>query len=172
MNKKIKTILLLLFLTFYTAIPSAGVVLKAGISLSDKVPKGFFGSWKITSVMTYSNNDKIFNEITTDYWNLSKHGDVITLSNPFSGAESSVKVEEVAGNQIKFTHITQNSNAKMIETPVLTLNGENFYGTDKIIIERYKYGTKVSTDVVIYKITATKLNGSSLNELLSRIYTH
>lgn len=158
--------LLFIFLIFFIFQPSfpafaEGMVLKAGVSLSDQLPQGFFGSWKIVSVMTYSNNKKIFNEVTTDYWNLSKQNDVITLSNPVSGAEASVTVEDVKGNQIKFTHVTKGRNAKMTETPTLTLNGENFHGTDKIIIEKYKYGEKVSTDVVVYKITATKLSGNS-----------
>lgn len=159
---KILFICLIVFL-FYPVCPvlAEGMVLKAGVSLSDRVPQGFFGSWKIVSVMTYSNNKKIFNEVTTDYWNLSKQDDVITLSNPVSGAEASVTVEDVKGNQIKFTHVTKGRNAKMTETPTLTLNGENFHGTDKIIIEKYKYGEKVSTDVVVYKITATKLSGNS-----------
>ncbi len=141
------------------------MMLKTGISLSDQVPKGFFGSWKITSVMTYSNNPKIFNEVTTDYWNLSKEGDVITLSNPISGAQASVTVEDVQGNRIKFTHITKGKNAKMTEMPDLTLNGENFSGTDKIIIEKYKYGEKISEDIVEYKITAEKMYGNSAQSI-------
>lgn len=144
---------------------SDAMTLKTGISLSDKVPKGFFGSWKITSVMTYSNNPKIFNEVTTDYWNLSKTGDVITLSNPVSGAEASVTVEEVQGNKIKFTHVTEGKAAKMTETPTLTLNGENFSGTDRIVIEKYKYGKKISEDIVEYKITAEKMYGNSAQSI-------
>ena len=49
----------------------------------------------------------------------------------------------------------------MTETPTLTLNGENFSGTDKIVIEKFKNGEKISEDVVIYKITAKKLSGNS-----------
>lgn len=165
--------LIALFLIFLFWIPaqnacSESMVLKAGVSLSDRVPQGFFGSWKIKSVMTYSNNKKIFNEETTDYWNLSKVDDVITLTNPISGAEASVTLEDVKGNQIKFTHVTKGKNAKMTETPTLTLNGENFSGTDKIIIEKYKYGEKISEDVVIYKITAQKISGSSATSILGR----
>ena len=99
-------VLIFLFIVPALQVNAEGMVLKGGVSLSDKVPKGFFGTWKIKSVMTYSNNKKIFNEQTTDYWNLSKDGDVITLSNPVLGAEASVTVEDVQGNQIKFTHIT------------------------------------------------------------------
>lgn len=156
---------LMLFLILIFWLPAgyshAQTLLKTGISLSDQVPKGFFGSWKIISVMTYSNNSKIFNEVTTDYWNLSKENDVITLSNPVSGAEASVNIEDVKGNRIKFTHVTRGKNATMTETPTLTLNGENFSGTDKIVIEKFKNGEKISEDVVIYKITAKKLSGNS-----------
>lgn len=162
--------LLLLLLIFLLWMPAQrsfaeSMLLKAGVSLSDQVPKGFFGSWKITSTMTYSNNPKIFNEVTTDYWNLSKVNDVITLTNPNSGAEASVTVEDVKGNQIKFTHVTKGRNAKMTETPTLTLNGENFSGTDKIVVEKYKYGELISSDVVIYKIKAQKLSGNSAQSI-------
>lgn len=166
MNKnKILLTTLLLFLIHIPQISVNAMTLKAGVSLSDQVPKGFFGSWKITSVMTYSNNAKIFNEITTDYWNLSKVGDVITLTNPISGAEASVTVEDVKGNRIKFTHVLKGKNAKMTETPDLTLNGENFSGTDKIVIEKYQYGEKISEDIVIYKITAKKISGNSAKSI-------
>ena len=151
---------LFLFFVQTTVLPANSMVLQAGVSLSEQVPDGFFGSWKITSVMTYSSNPKIFNETTTDYWNLSKVGDVITLTNPVSGAKASVTVEEVKGNRITFSHEIKGRNGKMIETPSLTLNGENFHGTDKIVIEKYKYGELVSSDTVVYKITAEKLTGS------------
>ena len=48
----------------------------------------------------------------------------------------------------------------MTETPTLTLNGENFYGTDKIVIEKFKDGKKISTDIVVYKIQAHKISGN------------
>lgn len=166
MKKTLLTIILTFILFSQTAPANAeSMVLKAGVSLSDQVPQGFFGSWKITSVMTYSNNKKIFNETSTDYWNLSKVGDVITLTNPVSGAEASVTVEDVKGNRITFTHVTKGRNATMTETPTLTLNGENFSGTDKIVVEKYKYGELISSDTVIYNIKAEKLSGNSLKSI-------
>lgn len=167
MNKL--TIILLLFIFVYPLqyACAENLVLKAGVSMSDRVPKGFFGTWKINSTMTYTNNKEIFNEETLDFWNLSKAGDVITLANPFSGARASVTVEDVKDNQITFTHTTENKNAKMTETPTLTLSGENFYGTDKIVIEKFKDGKKISTDIVVYKIQAQKISGSSLNLFMS-----
>ena len=55
----------------------------------------------------------------------------------------------------------------MTETPTLTLNGENFYGTDKIVIEKYKNGKKISTDIVVYNIKAKKLIGNSAASILT-----
>lgn len=142
------------------------LVLQAGVSLSDQVPKALFGTWKITSKMTYSNNPDMFNEKSIDFWNLSKSGDVITLTNPISGAQASVTVEDVNGNQVKFTHVTKNKTAKMTETPTLRLNGENFSGTDKIIVEKYKDGKIISKDTVIYSIIAEKISGESASTIL------
>lgn len=161
MRKILYIFLFLLIFTPTIEVKAENMTLQAGVSMSDKVPKGFFGTWEIQSTISYTNNKKIFNETTTDYWNLSKVDDVITLTNPVSGAEASVTVEDVVGNQIKFTHVTKHKNAKMTETPTLTLNGENFYGTDKIVIEKYKNGEKISTDIVVYNIKAKKLMGNS-----------
>ena len=107
----------------------------------------------------------LFTEKSTDYWNLSKEDDVITLSNPVSGAIASVTVEEVKNNQITFTRRKTDRNENVTETPTLTLNGENFSGTDKIVIEKYQYGEKISEDIVIYKITAKKISGNSAKSI-------
>ena len=161
-----KRALIMIFSVLIIGMPVvAETVIRGGVELSDRVPKGFFGTWKVTSVQTYTNNPMLFTERSTDYWNLSKTGDVITLSNPVSGAEASVTVEEVQGSKIKFTHVTEGKAAKMTETPTLTLNGENFSGTDRIVIEKYKYGKKISEDIVEYKITAEKMYGNSAQSI-------
>lgn len=163
--KKLIVILISLFL-----IPSfaLAMVIKGGVELSSQVPKGFFGTWQVTSVQTYTNNDKLFTGTSSDFWNLSKVNDVITLSNPVSGALASVSMDEVDGNKIKFTRTSSSKSEKVRETPTLTLEGENFYGTDKIIIEKYKFGELVSTDIVEYKITGKKVSGDSASAMLSK----
>lgn len=167
--KKIIVFLTLFIMFLGGILPANPTTLKAGISLSDSVPEGFFGSWKITSVMIDSTNPKMFNETSKDFWNLSKSYDVITLSNPFSGAEASVTVEDVKNNQIKFSHVSKSKDAKMIETPTITLDGKSFYGTDEIIVEKYKNGTLVSKDMVTYKITAEKVS-SNAEKALEQIF--
>jgi len=141
-----------------------GTVIQGGVSLSDQIPKGFFGTWHIASIQTFTSNPMLFTGAGTDFWNLSKVGDVITLSNPVSGATASVTIEEVNGNQIKFVRTSENQSEKVIETPTLILDGENFYGTDKIVIEKYKFGELVGTDTVEYRIKAKKISGNSAGE--------
>ncbi len=155
--KKLFLILVFLFNMTILSAFAEGMVIQGGISLSSQVPKGFFGTWRITSIQTYTNNPRLFTGEGVDYWNLSKVDDVITLSNPVSGARASVTVEEVNGNQIRFIRTSDNKSERVVETPTLTLEGENFYGTDKIVIEKYKYGELVRTDIVEYRIRATKV---------------
>lgn len=158
-------VLILMIICFCMPVFSETVI-RGGVELSDMVPKGFFGTWKVTSVQTYTNNPLLFTERSTDYWNLSKEDDVITLSNPVSGAVASVTVKDVKNNQITFTRRKKDRNENVTETPTLTLNGENFSGTDRIVIEKYKYGELVSTDIVEYKIDAVKVSGDGAGKIL------
>lgn len=162
-----KRALIMIFSVLIIGMPVvAETVIRGGVELSDRVPKGFFGTWKVTSVQTYTNNPMLFTERSTDYWNLSKEDDVITLSNPVSGAIASVTVKEVKNNQITFTRRKTESNENVTETPTLTLNGENFSGTDRIVIEKYKYGELISTDIVEYRIDAVKVSGDGAGKIL------
>ena len=167
MKKIYKTFISLMFFTMLITNISEAVVLKAGVSLTNQVPQEFYGSWKIYSKINYSNNPKLFNEQTIDFWNFSKINDVISITNPISGANASITIEDVEGNKIKFKHTIKLKNAIMTETPTLTLNGENFFGTDKIVIEKFKHGKKISEDVVIYNITAEKISGYSAETFFS-----
>ena len=174
---KLKTKILVIFaisVIFTIFISNCGgfaqnTVIKGGVSLSNQVPKGFFGTWKVTSVQIYTNNPSLFTGESIDYWNLSKENDVITLSNPVSGAQASVTLEEVDGNRIKFLRKQDKKDEKVRETPILTLDGENFYGTDKIVIEKYKYGEHIRTDIVEYKISAQRVSGSSARDIFSKM---
>lgn len=162
-----KRILLIIFLLVTVVMPVyCESVIRGGVSMSDRVPGGFFGTWKVTSVQTYTNNPMLFTERSTDYWNLSKEGDVITLSNPVSGAVASVTVNEVRGDSITFTRKKKDRNENVTETPTLTLKGEKFFGTDRIVIDKYRYGELVSTDIVEYRIDAVRVSGDGAEKIL------
>ena len=56
---------------------------------------------------------------------------------------------------------------KVVEVPQITLNGENFYGTDTILIKTYKNGT-YSNEVVKFKIKGVKESGARVTDLISK----
>lgn len=142
------------------------VVLKASVSV-DKVPHGFFGTWKVTSTQQSSTNPFINTGESVDYWNLSRVGDVLILSNPVSAARAQVTLQSVRGNTIKFEKISKSVDETAYETPVLKLQGENFTGSDTVVIEKYKYGKLIKTDKIEFKIRGEKVSGSTLKELLN-----
>ena len=165
--KKFLTIIIILITVQTITFCQESVLLQTGISMTDQVPTQFFGTWKITSTINNTSNRKIFNEKTTDIWNLAKVNDVIILTNPISGAQTTLTIQDVKNYQIKFTHTSQNKIGKMTETPNLILDGENFYGTDKIVLEKFKNGEKISEDYVVYNITAQKISGMDIKSFFS-----
>ncbi len=146
---------------------SGGITIRGSISLSDSVPSGFYGCWKVSSVRVKTTNPNAFGKYGSDLWNLSKSGDVITLSNPVSGASASVLVSEVNGNTVKFSKVSKDVDEESIETPILTLDGDNFSGIDKIVIRNYKNGKFVSEDSVEYQVKAVKVSGNTIPEIFS-----
>jgi len=142
--------------------------LKASISLTQQVPAELFGTWKVVSIQTSCSNPLLNVPFSIDEWNLSRLNDVITLSNPQTGATASVKIDEVNKNTVKFTKSSFSETEHAFETPTITINGENFVGTDKIVIENYKYGKHVSTDVWIFQVKAKKISGASTGQILKR----
>ena len=160
---------IILFLTCFVG--SAGFAqepLQASISMQDKLPAEFFGTWRVVSIQTYCSNPLLNTPYSLDIWNLSRVNNVITLTNPQTGAIASVKIDEVQKNTVKFTREEVSNTERVIETPTITINGENFVGTDKIIVENYKFGSLVSTDTWTFTVKAKKISGASVQNILKK----
>ena len=67
-------------------------VLRATVS-KDEIPKGFFGTWHVTSKLSETNNPELFNTISVDIWTLGGYGNTLILENVHTGASSSIQVE-------------------------------------------------------------------------------
>lgn len=143
-------------------------VIQSGISMSDRVPIGFFGTWKVVSVRSKTNNPSEFAPHSVDIWNLSKQNDVITLSNPVTGAKASISVSEVNGSTVRFEKVSYDVDEKSIETPILTLDGDNFYGIDKIVVNTYKNGSLIKSENVEYRLKAVKVAGAGISDLFGK----
>ena len=143
-------------------------IITGSVSLVNNGPKGFYGTWKVVSVQVYSNNPFMFNSTSVDLWKLEKINNYLTLTNPASGATATVTLEEVKDNTIKFVRKSDTPYEKVVETPELTLSGENFYGTDTIVISSYKNNTLVSKNVVKFKVKGIKQSGASVTDIFSK----
>lgn len=147
---------------------NAQEVLQASVSMEDRLPPEFFGSWKVVSVQTSCSNPMLSAPFSIDIWNLSRVKNVITLNNPQTGAIASVKINEVNKNTVTFTRTSTSETEFVTETPTITINGENFVGTDKIVIKNYKYGHHVSTDTWTFTVKAKKISGASTQSIFKK----
>ena len=141
-------------------------LITGSVSLIESVPDGFYGTWKVVSVQVYSNNPFMFNSTSVDIWKLEKRNNNLILTNPESGATATVTLEEVKNNTIKFVRKSSSPYEKVVETPEITLSGENFFGTDTIVIKKKKNDTFIGKEVVQFKVKGIKQSGASVNDLI------
>lgn len=143
--------------------PVFSTVIVGNVSMTDKVPTEFFGDWKVVSYCTKSTNNEYFGSTSVDIWTLKRNGDTITLMNPLSGARADVTVDDVKGKTVKFEKKSYFPDEESLETPILTLQGDNFTGVDKISIKTFKDGKLIKEDYVEYKVKGTKISGSPIS---------
>ncbi len=103
----------------------------------ENVVNELMGAWEVTSIQTYTSNKEYKTSINLDYWTLEKNDTIITLKNPISNAVASITIDEVSNKTLKFKKISNDGLEKVTETPVITLNGDTFIGTDSILVEKY-----------------------------------
>ena len=161
----------LFFLTIFLAIAGVSAVfaaeqtytLKTGISI-DKVPKEFYGTWRVTSKVLTSTGDGIFKGSCVDLWNLSRVGNVITLDNPFSGAHASITVDEVSDRLIRFSKVGDFDGNKLTDTVELTLGKESFTGKNYLKLDTISAtdGHVIKSDKATYQLRGEKLSGASI----------
>lgn len=138
--------------------------LKTGISI-DKVPKEFYGTWRVTSKVLTSTGDGIFKGSCVDLWNLSRLGNVITLDNPFSGAHASISVDEVSNRLIRFSKIGDFDGNKLTDTVEITLGKESFTGINYLKLDTISSdGHVIKTDKATYKLVGEKISGASISK--------
>lgn len=152
-------------LLFLTPNYSEPMTISGGVSMTDRVPKGFFGSWKVMAVRIQTTNMDMFAPYSVEIWNLSKEDDVITLTNPISGASASIKVKDATTDTFTFQRVTGDNKETVTETAKLTLNGDSFIGCDTMVVRYYKNGNNVKTENVAYKLKAYKISGTSISNI-------
>lgn len=162
MQKRILLLLLTIFLVFSTAFADSSYTLKAGVSI-DKVPKELYGTWRVNASLISTNSQGRFKPSSTDIWNLSRAGDVLTLDNPFSGAHASITVNEVSGRLIKFEKSEKDGDNKLTDVVELNLGKNSFTGINRLKLDTISSNGHVSkSETAAYNLVGEKISGQSI----------
>jgi len=140
--------------------------LKAGVSI-DSVPEVLYGSWRVVAKIDKQKGGTYFKPIATDLWNLSRQGNVINLTNPFTGASASVNVDYVEGNMIRFTKTGKyDGNKVLTDTVDLKLEGNTFTGINSLTLETYSNfdNSLIKKDFALYILKGEKVSGVSIGK--------
>ncbi len=157
---------LILFITCLVVLSGLGFVpenlfaevLTGGVTA---VPESFFGTWRVVSTLV-DTDSVIFKENNLDLWNLSRLGDVITLCNPFNGAEANITVDKVNGSYIVFKKTGKYSGKDLTDVVEIKLIGDTFSGTDTLKLDTYSNvtGKIIKTETAKYNIKGEKISGN------------
>lgn len=141
-----------------------GNVLKAGVSLIEKVPETFFGTWRVKSSLIETNSHNDFKKANIDIWNLSRQGDVINLSNPFSGASASITLSYAGDDAIRFVRKGNYDGRILTDTVELNLSGEKFTGSNTLVLETLSDvdNSVIKTARAVYALKGEKIAGTSI----------
>lgn len=165
--KKILQIFLIFIVIAITLIPviaNNSYTLKAGVSI-EEVPKAIFGSWSVQAQIVDSSNYKRFKPKSSDLWNISRQGNVLNLSNPFTGASADVSINAAQGNVVSFTRKNHFDNHQvLIDVVTIRLNENTFSGINDIRLEQYSpvNNKLVKSDTARYEIKGDKISGENV----------
>lgn len=152
-------------LVFFTllSVPAEEAVLKTGISI-DKVPKDFYGTWRVASKLISTNAKELFKENNVDLWNLSRSGNVITLDNPLSGAKASIIISNLSDRSIKFKKVGDYESKKLTDTVQLTLGKNTFKGVNNLKLDTISEidGHVLKTEWATYDLSGEKISGEAI----------
>lgn len=133
-------------------------LLTAGITM---VPKGFYGTWRVSSTLLDTDSPVIFKEHNIDLWNLSRSGNVIKLSNPFNGAEADITVDKADQSYIVFKKTGKYGEKFLTDTVEIKLEGDTFKGIDTLKLDTHSDidGRIIKTEIAKYSIRGEKIAG-------------
>ena len=165
MRKIILTIIFLIYITFNPAFSSDNYTLSTGISIND-VPKTLYGSWRVTAKLDNTNNYGTFKPQSVDMWTLSKTGNNITLSNPFTGASAQITIKTVEGNLIVFSKKAPYDNKMLTDTVSIRLEKSTFSGINTLLLEEFSLidGHTIKSSNARYVIKGEKISGDNILE--------
>ena len=163
--KRIIFLACLLFLSFIPSFADEGYTLSAGVSVN-QIPKTFFGTWRITAKLDDSNSYGTFKPRSVDIWTLTRVGDVVTLSNPYTGANAQIMLKAVEGNLVVFSKKAPYDNKILSDTVSIRIDKNNFSGINTLSLDTLSNidGHVLKTETARYLIKGEKIAGENIME--------
>ena len=164
MNKFLASLLIISALCLTSNLAQAEeYTLNAGVTVND-IPKAFFGSWRVSAKLESSDSPRTFKPTGVDLWNLSRSGDIITLSNPFSGASAEISIRTAESNLIVFSKKAPYDNKILTDTVAIRLGNNSFTGINDLVLESYSNidNRLIKTEHAKYVISGEKISGESV----------
>jgi len=137
-------------------------VFKGNISQSQYLPSEFYGTWQVTQTMLATNAPYSFKQRAIDIWILEYVGDKVRLSNPDTGAQAYVTVNQIVNNSATFTRESSRDNRIDIEQPTISVNDKYFHGQNYYQIRHFANNAVVRVDEAIFRIEAVKIAGPTV----------
>lgn len=164
--KKFLKLVILFLITLTTLTPAFAketYTLTAGVSV-EELPDAIFGSWSVQAQIVNSSNYGVFKPKSTDLWNLSRNGNVLNLSNPFTGASADVLLKAAQGNVVMFTRIVNYDNKRLIDEVRIRLEENTFSGINEIRLDQFSAvdNSLIRSDKARYEIKGEKLSGGNI----------
>lgn len=130
----------------------------------EKVPDGFFGTWRVISKLTETDSPETFQQKGVDIWNLYSEHDVIILSNPFSGANAKISIKNAGKTFIQFSKTGKYDGKTLTDKVSINIEGDNFTGVDEIKLETLSDvdGKVIKTQTAKYAIKGEKISGQDV----------
>jgi len=139
--------------------------LKGNITESKELPQDFYGVWTVATKLIHADNPASCPKRTLEMWHLEKIDNIVTLSNPLTGAMASITVDKVINRTATFVRNKNSKNLKESEKITLTINKDDFYGTDVQISNKYYQGKLIKTEIAEYQLKGIRANSQIINEL-------
>ena len=162
--KRFLLLFLLIFIPYLSPVyADDNVTLTTGIAIN-QVPKTFYGSWRIEAKLEHASNYGIFKPQSVDMWNLSRIGDTVTLSNPFTGATAEIELRTVEGNLIVFSKKAPYDNKMLTDTVSLRLDKNTFTGINTLTLESFSLvdGHLLKSENARYIIKGERISGENI----------
>lgn len=163
--KRIIFLVCLLFFSFTSTLADEEYTLTAGVTVN-QIPKTFFGTWRITAKLDDSNSYGTFKPQSADIWTLTRIGDRVALSNPYTGANAQIMLKAVEGNLVVFSKKAPYDNKILTDTVSIRIDKNNFSGINTLSLDTLSNvdGHILKTETARYLIKGEKIAGENIIE--------